>query len=97
MRSMLNTYAIETNDAAEDEKPHPSGHFVMNKEGTKAAAAEVLCTHKGICKDAIKDYMDRYFEKAWKHFDVNETGAIEVIKMPQFMRLMASDQWMALS
>jgi len=96
MRSMLNTYATETNSAGADEKPVPSGKFVMSKAAMKEAAGEVLCTHKKICKDGIKDYMEKYFDKAWKHFDVNETGAIEVIKTPQFMRLLASDQWMPL-
>ena len=41
-------------------------------------------------------YMKTYFQKAWDHFDVNQTGSIEVIKMPQFMRFLASDQWMSL-
>ena len=96
MRSMIATYAIETNSAGEDEKPVPSGKFVMDKAGMKAAAAEVLCTHKQICKDSVEGYFTKYFEKAWNHFDVNGTGSIEVIKTPQFMRLLASDQWMAL-
>ena len=96
MRSMLTNYAVETNSADEDEKPVPSGKFVMDKKAMMAAAKEVLCTHKGICKKDSEDYMKKYFEKAWKHFDVNETGSIEVIKSPQFMRLLASDQWMAL-
>jgi len=96
MRSMINTYAIETNSAGPDDKPVPSGHFVMDKASMKAAAAEVLCTHKQICKDNSATYMEKYFEKAWKHFDVNEQGAIDVIKTPQFMRLIASDQWMPL-
>ena len=91
MRSMINTYAIETNSADEDEKPVPSGKFVMDKASMRAAAAEVLCTHKNICKDASKTYLDKYFERAWNHFDVNGTGRIEVIKSPQFMRLIASD------
>ena len=74
MRSMIATYAIETNSAGPDDKPVPSGKFVMDKAGMKAAAAEVLCTHKQICKDSVEGYFTKYFEKAWKHFDVNETG-----------------------
>ena len=96
MRSMINSYAIETN-AGSDAKPVPSGKFVMDKAGMKRAAAEVLCTHKKICKDDIEGYMKKYFDKAWGHFDVNETGSIEVVKSPQFMRLIASDQYMPLS
>merc|ERR1719337_233572 len=30
------------------------------------------------------------FSKAWAHFDVNKTGMVEVLKMPQFMRFIAS-------
>ena len=30
--------------------------------------------------------MDEYFDKAWSHFDVNNAGALEVIKMPMFFR-----------
>ena len=91
MRSMINTYAIEKNSAGPDEKPVPSGHFVMGKEGMRNAAGEVICTHKGICGPAQKAYLDKYFSRAWDHFDVNGTGEIEVIKTPQFMRLLASD------
>merc|ERR1712032_120799 len=47
MRSMINTYAIETNsEKDEDKKPVPSGHFIMDKASMKAAGLEVLCTHK---------------------------------------------------
>ena len=46
--------------------------------------------------DAAKKYLDTYFAKAWAHFDVNRGGVIEVIKMPMFMRFLASDQYMSL-
>ena len=44
----------------------------------------------------IPKYLDTYFAKAWGHFDVNRTGKVEVIKMPQFMRFLASNQQMYL-
>merc|ERR1711885_17440 len=31
-------------------------------------------------------------DKAWGHFDVNKSGAIEALKAPQLMRFLASDQ-----
>ena len=68
----------------------------MNKAGAAAASQEVLTTHKGLTGAALKAYMDTYFDKAWGHFDVNQTGTIEVIKMPQFMRFLCSDQYMSL-
>jgi len=61
-----------------------------------AAAKEVLNTHKGLSGDALTAYLDTYFAKAWAHFDVNQGGDIEVIKMPQFMRFLCSDQNLSL-
>ena len=96
MRSMYNNYAIDKNCAGKKEDPRPCGNFVMNAATSRAAASEVLCTHKGLCGAALQSYLDTYFDKAWGHFDVNRTGEIEIIKMPQFMRFLASDQYMSL-
>ena len=89
MRSMIETYALE----AKDKDGAPTGKFWMDKLATKAAASEVLCTHKKICGGDLTTYLDSYFSKAWGHFDVNQTGYIEVIKMPQLVRFLASDQY----
>merc|ERR1719473_2653309 len=96
MRSMINNYAIDKNCAGKDEDPKPCGNFQMNKVTMRAAASEVLCTHKGLCGDKLNAYLGTYFDKAWGHFDVNQTGEVEVIKSPQFMRFLASDQYMSL-
>merc|ERR1711934_639708 len=96
MRSMINNYAIDKNCAGKDDPPQPCGNFVMNKVTMRAAASEVLCTHKGLCGGKLQEYLDTYFAKAWGHFDVNRTGEVEVIKSPQFMRFLASDQYMSL-
>ena len=101
-RSMITTYALEEKACAEDEdgkktdECKPTGNFFLNETGARAAAKEVLATHKGITGDALKTYLDTYFAKAWSHFDVNKTGTIEVSKAPQFMRFLASDQRMSL-
>merc|ERR1719453_1888031 len=42
MRSMINNYATELNDAPKDAPPHPSGHFILTESEAKAAAQEVL-------------------------------------------------------
>ena len=89
MRSMIQKYALE----AQDKEGAPTGAFWMDKAAAKAAASEVLCTHKKICGDELTKYLDTYFSKAWGHFDVNQTGYVEVIKMPMFMRFLASDQY----
>ena len=67
----------------------------MDQTAARGAAEEVLATHK---KDvgSVGAYLAEYFPKTWAHFDVNESGLIEVIKMPQFMRFLASDQYMSL-
>ena len=96
MRSMIENYAIDKDCAGKDEDPRPCGKFVMNEVTMRAAASEVLCTHKGLCGKALEDYLGTYFAKAWGHFDVNRTGEVEVIKSPQFMRFLASDQYMSL-
>merc|ERR1711898_4994 len=96
MRSMINNYAIDKNCAGKDDPPAPCGKFVMNEATMRAAASEVLCTHKALCGASLGSYLDTYFQKAWGHFDVNRTGEIEVIKSPQFMRFLASDQYMSL-
>merc|ERR1711934_314301 len=96
MRSMIENYAIDKNCAGKKEDPVPCGNFQMNKVTMRAAASEVLCTHKGLCGDKLNSYLATYFDKAWGHFDVNQVGEVEVGKSPQFMRFLASDQYMSL-
>jgi hypothetical protein len=101
MRSMIQQYALEKGDCDEDADGNeinckPSGKFWMNKPAAYAASEEVLETHKGLTGAALQQYMDSYFEKAWGHFDVNLVGEVEVMKMPQFMRFLCSDQRMQL-
>merc|ERR1711937_628421 len=92
MRSMIKTYALEK----KNKDGSPSGVFIMNEAGARATSMEVLETHKGLSGKARDDYMAASFAKAWRHLDVNVTGSIEVIKMPQFMRFLCSDQYMSL-
>ena len=97
MRSMINNYAIEkASQVKKGESSVPTGQFVMNENTMRAAASEVLCTHKGLCGPNLESYMNTYFAKSWGHFDVNRTGEVEVSKCPQFMRFLASDQYMPL-
>ena len=88
MRSMIQQYALE----AKNKDGSPSGAFWMDEAAARAASLEVLHTHKGLSGEALNNYMNTYFAKAWGHFDVNRVGKIEVIKMPQFMRFLCSDQ-----
>jgi len=97
MRSMVTTYALEGKTCDDKGKNcAPNGSFWMSEATTRAAATEVIGTHKGLTGDAAAKYLDTFFAKAWGHFDVNRTGYVEVIKMPQLMRFLCSDQWMQL-
>ena len=68
----------------------------MTPKTAKWASEEVLKTHKGLSGQMLEDYINTYFQRTWDNFDVNKEGKIEVIKMPQFMRFLASDQYMSL-
>ena len=97
MRSMIMSYAVEEKTPCLDEVTNPggapTGKFWLTRSGARAAAAEVLATHKGLTGAALGKYLDTYFEKAFNHFDVNLIGRIEVSKASQFMRFLASDQY----
>jgi len=92
MRSMIEQYALE----GKNKDGSPNGQFWLDEAGAKAAAREVLATHKGLKGAALNTYLNTYWKKAWGHFDVNLVGKIEVIKAPQLMRFLASDQYMYL-
>ena len=90
MRSVYNNYAIE----GEDEDTHqPTGKFYLNEANANALAREVLSTHKGLRGQALEDYLNQYWAKAWGHFDVNRTGKIPPLYAPGLMRFLASDQY----
>jgi len=92
MRSVIMKYAAEekTEDGA------PSGNFFLNEASTRALAAEVLGTHKGLKGGDLKEYLNTYFPRTWAHYDVNKTGFIGVEVAPQFMRFVSSDQTLQL-
>ena len=92
MRSMIGNYARE----AKNEDGEPTGVFSLTEASTRAAAAEVLATHKKLAGAGLKDYLTEYFPRTWAHYDVNKEGAIGVEVAPQFMRFLASDQQLQL-
>ena len=94
-QNLIENYAVEAKTPKTDESAggEPTGKFWMSKSATNQAAREVLATHKGLTGAKLDTYMNTYFDKAWGHFDVNQVGEIEVIKMPQFIRFLASDQY----
>ena len=98
MRSVLTTYAQEGAECDEDPVTagpvncKPNGTFTLNKSSARALMTEVLGTHAGLTGDAAKSYLDTYFDKAWGHFDVNQTGSIEATKAGTLSRFLLSDQ-----
>ena len=92
MRSMVEQYAQEH----KNKDGSPNGVFTMSEASARAAASEVLVTNAKMAPGDVPAYLNTYWARAWGHFDVNRTGSIEVIKMPQLMRFLASDQQMYL-
>ena len=92
MRSMIEQYAQEH----KNKDGSPNGVFTMSEGSARAAATESLTTNAKMGAAGVGAYLNTYWAKAWGHFDVNRTGAIEVIKMPQLMRFLSSDQQMYL-
>ena len=92
IRSMINTYATE----GENKDGSGDGVFTLTEAQAKAAATEVLGTHKGLVGPAAEAYLSTYWSKAWGHFDVNRTGAVAVVRSPELMRFLCSDQYMSL-
>jgi hypothetical protein len=92
MRSMIEQYALE----GKNKDGSPNGQFSLDEANARAASSEVLDTHKGLKGAARENYLKTYFPRTWAHFDVNRSGKIEAIKMPQFMRFLCSDQQMYL-
>ena len=88
MESMYKTYSKPLLDSSG--KPI-KGRYVMYKDRAYAAAQEVLETHKGLKGQALKNWLDTYFERVWKHYDVNQLGWIECETMPMFMRFLSED------
>jgi hypothetical protein len=95
VRSMISKYAIE-GEVADAETATGDGVFTMDEAATMAAATEVLANHMNLVGAPAAEYLATYFAKAWGHFDVNKSGEIAVVRTPEFMRFLCSDQRMSL-
>ena len=93
MHSMIMNYADEGRLCQEESgECKPDGNFTMSEAAARAAASEVLGTHKELAGEAGGEYLKTYFPRTWAHFDVNKEGRIGVETMPMFMRFLSSDQ-----
>ena len=87
MWNLYKNYALEgkTKDCK------PSGKFWIDKRGAATVALEVLQNNVGMDLTKANKHLDEYFEKAWNHYDVNQTGLIEVTMMHTFMKFLSGE------
>ena len=90
--SMLKNYAME--EATPD--GHPNGNFYFNYTAALMAAQEVVETHLGLKGDEKQAYLDKYFDKTWKHFDTAADGKIEFDRMSGFFRFLCANMQIVL-
>ena len=57
----------------------------------KMAAYEILDTHLGLKGKDAEDYLDKYFDKSFTHFDTANYGYIEVDRMSSFFRYLTGN------
>merc|ERR1719464_2279353 len=68
--------------------PH-TGNFVLDEDGARKAAFEMLGTPNGI-DVAVKEYMRKYWEDTWVTLNANDFGQIPVGEAHMLMRSLAS-------
>ena len=90
MRSMYEKYASHPKDMKT--KKDIKEKVIITRGAALSLAIEVLETHKKLDGEKKMQYIDTYFDKAWKHFDVNGLDYIEVGQAPSFVRFLLSDQ-----
>ena len=89
---MIDKYALEK--ASADGKP--TGNFVFKRTNAYMAAQEVVATHLNLHDKANTDYLDKYFDKTFKHFDTADDGEIEAARMGGFMRFLCGNMQIVL-
>ena len=87
MHSMITQYALEERD----DNGQPNGNFYLEKEQAKAAATEVVATHKNLSGKELDDYMLANFWDAWRFIDSANDGKVEAARMAGFMREICHD------
>ena len=60
------------------------------------AAQEVVGTHLHLEGKAKTDYLDKYFDKTWRHFDTADDGKIEAARMGGFFRFLCGNMQIVL-
>ena len=97
MRSVIQDFSTEgevTDDGPT--KGDPTGVFTLNEAQAKAVGSAVLSSKKGLSGEALAEYLGLYWAKTWRHYDVNQSGAIPVGYAPMLARFLANDQQLQL-
>ena len=91
--SMIANYAMERADKATGV---PTGEFYFNPISARMAAREILKTHLGLEGDAATEYLNKYFQKTWDHFDTASEGEITADRMSTFFRFLCANMQIVL-
>ena len=87
-RYVITEYALEEKDS----KGNPTGVFKLNKKETGNLSREMISKVKKLEGDKLDQYMEQFFGRTWEHFDVNETGFIDIADTSGFCKYLLSDQ-----
>ena len=93
MNSMIMNYAVE---GADEDTHKPTGEFYFTPLAARMAGNEVVATHLGLKGDALNAYMDKYFDKTFRHFDTADAGKIEAMRMSGFFRYLCANMQITL-
>ena len=88
MRSVIQDFSTEGEVADTHE---PTGVFTLNEGQAKALGTKVLQTKKGLKDEELEEYLNSYWAKTWRHYDVNQSGSIPAGYAPMMVRFLAND------
>ena len=69
---------------------NPDG-FELTKWNGERATRKFVQTALRLDDNATQGWMDKYFEKAWCRYDVNNSGAIQTNMVPTYLRSTLGD------
>ena len=84
---MIKNYALE--EATKEGKP--TGQFIFHYNNARLAASEILDTHLGLKGKEAEDYLAKFFDSTWRHFDTANDGRIEAERMSGFFRFLCGN------
>ena len=65
--------------------------FYFKPIDARFASYEILQTHLGLKGKEAEDYLNKYFDKTFRHFDTGNFGEIEAERMPGFFRFLTGN------